>query len=208
MKLIATTLLHMALTVPALAATSGGLAPCDSSDSYHLQVAAAIDQQAAGTLLLGFTAYPSFQSEWGIRIVQDAKNAVMLRVVEFRDSVWSSAYQEEPKGSFKRNPAKANLQRSIRDIVISDELLRELRRVVEREVGAASAANAKFGLDGETYAFTSGANACAETWSPESGTRMAKLVAIFAALRTLPNTPTNPLRSFHEMIVIGKLKKL
>ena len=132
----------------------------------------------------------------------------MLRVVEFKDSVWSSAYQEEPKGSFERNPAKANLQRSIRDIVISDELLRELRRVVEQEVGAASAANAQFGLDGVTYAFTLGGNTCGEAWSPQSGTRMAKLVAVFSALRTLPNTPTSALRSFHEMIVISKLKKL
>lgn len=199
--------LAFTVSANASAATTDGLAPCGPDDSYRMEADSVIDEAKAGKVLLGFTAFPSFEPEWGIRILQNAKRESILRVVQFKKSVWSSAYQEHPKGTFQRDPSKANLQRSMHEIPVSEELLVLLLKVVGREVAAASAANAKFGLDGETYKFTSEGKSCATAWSPDSGTRAGKLVEIFVALKILPTTPTSLFRSYREGKIVEKLRE-
>jgi hypothetical protein len=197
--------LAFAWPASAFAAMPDGLAPCEVDQSYHAKVASAIDQAASARTLLGLTAYPSFESEWGIRILQNAKNQPMLRVVEFKKQVWSTMFHERPKGTFSRDPSRANLARHIKEIPISTELLQELRRVVDYEVRVASAGNAAIGFDGETYHFTSGEKACGSAWSPGDGTRNGELVAIFQSLRKLPDAPTL-LRSLQEARITGRLR--
>jgi hypothetical protein len=197
-----------ALSTNASAATIDGLAPCKPGESYQMETDSVIDEARAGKVLLGFTAYPSFEPEWGIRILQNAKNESLLRVVQFKKSVWYSAYQEHAKGTFQRDPSKANLERSVHEIPVSKELLGLLLKVVGREVAAASTANAQFGLDGESYKFTAGGKSCATTWSPDSDTRAGRLVAIFEALRVLPTTPFSLFRNYREGKIIARLREL
>ncbi|MEO7494892.1 MAG: hypothetical protein ABIT83_23840 [Massilia sp.] len=193
---------------PAIAGpAAGGRAPCES-DSYHDEVDSSIDRLNPGTALLGFTAYPSFEQEWGARVLERSNHAFVLRVVEFKHSIWASAYQEKPKGTFKRNPAKADRTHAINEIPISPELLGRLRRLVDQEVGAASESNRQFGLDGTSYRFISTGRHCASAWSPDADMRAGRLVAIFDSLRALAHTPTSLLRSFREASIMQNLDAL
>lgn len=208
----ASSLLIVVLTIacPASArsAATGGLAPCGAGNPYYADVDLHIDRSGAGTILLGFTAYPSFETEWGVRVLENTNRGSSLLVVEFKHSVWDSAFQEKPKGTFRRNPAKADHKHATAEIPVSPELLQRLRRLVDHEVGAASESNSDFGLDGTFYRFTAAGRSCATVWSPDEGTRAGRLVAIFKSLRALAHAPTAILRRIREERILKKLDDL
>lgn len=184
-----------------------GLVPCESSlSSYYTEVEDAIAAPSAGRIVGRFTAYPSFQSEWGI-VLFDQDGRFTLRVVEFRSSIWHSAYREVKPGSFARDPAKADHTSDVDEIAISGELATLIGTVLSQEIAAAREENRRHVLDGEIFRFTSG-DTCAETWSPESGTRPGQLVAAMASLHTLSGVPTDWLRYLWEPWVARKWRAL
>lgn len=189
-------------------AETGGLEPCNSTmNAYYAEVHKVIASRPRGLIVGTFTAYPSFQPEWGA-ILFELEDAFILRVVEFKQSVWHSAWQESSPGQFDRDPTKAVLDRSIDEVEVSRELAQLVRQVLANEVTAASEMSTRWGLDGETYRFTSAGQSCACTWSPEAGSRPAQFIHAFESLRTLARVPTRWLRGVWESSVLAKWRGL
>ncbi len=163
------------LAIPAMAAENY-FEPCGgygATDSYRTSVIEAVDDPALDGILVSLTVFPSFQSEWGVRIVQSG-NKTLLRSVDFHESIWYSAYSEIEDGYYDRIPSKARYSRRIREVTLSEDIAQLLRQVTERESQRRRPHNEgellSIGFDGTTYLFSAN-DACATTWSPERHTR-------------------------------------
>ena len=156
--------------------------------------------------MASLTAFPSFQPEWGVRIIR-TESGPRLRTVEFHVSVWYSGYREIRPGTFARNPSAANYQRTVREVPVSTDVAQALQGILRSEVGRADKKNERFGFDGQIYMFSSG-GVCATAWSPESNSRSRKLVEVFETLKTQASVPTRWLQLFWERRAFRQLQLL
>lgn len=180
------------------AKVAGALSPCDhESDDYHQQVDRLIDVPARGHINVSFTAFPSFDTEWGIRVVEK-DGRYFLRSVRFRNSVWHSAYAEYKPHYFHRNPAKADTRRVVHEVPLSADVAALLQESIRRELTELPMAEPQMGLDGESYLFRDDAARCGTTWSPDLGTRAFNLVEAFEALRIQAALPLRPIQYVKE----------
>ncbi len=206
---IATLLLLLAVEAAASESPSprNSLQPCDAEDVVT-EVGEIIRTPELGSVIVSFTAFPSFGTEYGL-VVFKTSDAFMLRAVEFDHSVFHSAYREVRPGLFAHDPAKANIDRSIDEVEISSELAQLVHSVVAGEVATATKLpEGWFGLDGETFRFSSGNESCATTWSPDNPSRPGQLVEAMESLHNLASVPTSWLRSLWEPSVSKKFMKL
>lgn len=208
MKSILSTVALSLLFVP-LPSMAGDLQPCASPpmDGYRETVLATIDAPYRNQTLVSFTEFPSFSSEWGIRIIERGKH-MRLRVVEFQDSVWYSASKETESGYFEQDLSSASYRRLIRDTALSADTARLLQSVVSGQVLSASAKEGlTMGFDGTTYIFGVG-DACAEIWSPEATSRAGKIIDVFNDLRIQAAIPSRFLQLGLERRIHARLLAL
>ncbi|WP_219933095.1 hypothetical protein, partial [Massilia glaciei] len=109
-------------------------------------------------------------------------------------------------GQLVRKPEKADRHRSTDEVQISSELANLVHMTISSEIALARNSNMS-GLDPEIYRFGTD-DACAETWSPDAGTRNAQLVEAFESLRTLARVPGSWLRSMWEPSIKRKWQAL
>lgn len=177
-------LLALLLCVTAVRAESPGLETCGEQEvvvGYQSQVDSLIDDAVAGKRGLRFTVFPSFTSEWGVRMVE-RDGRFFVAHVALQESVWGSSWQApKPDGRVDFVLTTADIPVDVHEAEIGEALAHRLTARVTTEIERAQVADG-FGRDGVTYYFRASDSRCAETWSPEPGTRQAKLVAVIQGL--------------------------
>jgi hypothetical protein len=190
-------------TLIALFFTGTALAepPCwDDHDDYVKELDSHIDESLVGNVTVRFTAAPSFAREWGVRIFERS-GETMLRVVQFKRSVWNGAYREIRPNVFGRVPTPAIYGRFTAEVPISPDTATLLRRIVANQVldGGAS-----YGFDGETY-FLSVDGGCREIRTPAIGTSAEKFIKAFTLLRVQAFMPFRATQLFWERLARWQL---
>lgn len=209
MKKTVLTIIFLSILCAPLVSMADALEPCTSwgADNYRNTVTATIDSPYRDQTLVSFTEFPSFSWEWGIRVV-DSEGRMRLRVVEFQESVWYSAYDETESGYFEQDLSKPSYRRLIRETNLSTDTARLLQSIMDREVrDAKEKQGLTMGFDGTSYLFVANDN-CAQTWSPEQASRAGKLVQIFYDLRIQAAIPSRFLQLGWERRIHARLLAL
>jgi hypothetical protein len=101
--------------------------------------------------------------------------------------------------------SKSKIKARSQQYTISAELAELLRALLAKET-AHFDVRSSYGFDGETYVFTTADGACAETWSPETGTRNELLVRTIEEVIALGRVPTQTLRGASERRLLKNLR--
>lgn len=133
-----------ALYALCLTAVADGLAPC-RDDGFLDEVEGHIDAPHPGETVVSFTAIPSFQPEWGLRIIR-TEDGFVLRSTEFRRSLWYDAYREVRPGRFGRIPELKQPDPIVHEVSLSQKLGTQLREFIVEEIDHADSADARMGL--------------------------------------------------------------
>jgi hypothetical protein len=195
----------LALYALSLTAVADGLAPC-RDDGFFDEVDGHIDAPHSGETVVSFTAIPSFQAEWGLRIIR-TQDGFVLRSTQFRRSLWYGAYREVRRGRFERIPELKQPDPIVHEVSLSQDLGTALQDLVVDEIDNADSADARMGLDGEYFYYSANGH-CGSTWSPERGTRAARLVSLFETLKSQASLPTRLLQLFWEKRALAKISTI
>ena len=103
--------------------------------------------------------------------------------------------------------ASANARPVVHEAEIAEALAHRLTTRVTMEIERAQAADG-FGRDGVTYYFRVGDSRCAETGSPEPGTRQAKRVAVIQGVAEVAHASRRRSRARAVATVEGLLAEL
>jgi hypothetical protein len=204
---IASACVAVAMFALSLRVMADGLALCNHFDDGFLdELDGHIDAPHAGDTVVSFTAIPSFQAEWGLRIIQTA-DGFLLRSTQFRRSIWYDAYREVRPGRFERVPELKQPDPIVHEVSLSPGFGAQLRDLIVEEIDHADSADARMGLDGESFYYSANGH-CGFTWSPERGTRPARLVDLFENLKVQASLPTRLLQLFWEKRVLAKISTM
>jgi hypothetical protein len=179
--------------------------PCDREYHYEDVIDKTISAKAPGAEVIGFTQYPSFTNEWGIRIFKTDAGYV-LRSVNFHDSVWYSAYQEVEPNSFGRIPSEANYHRSIREVKISHDFVSLLEAELIQE-SKITEQGAFLGFDGVSNELVVNGK-CFEASSTNEQNRQQRIFLLFDDMLVQTYLPSRLLQYFYERQTYYKLQLL
>ena len=182
------------------------LEPCKVElPGYMSRVDALIDGAVVGERRLGFTMFPSFTPESGVRVVERDGGFVAAHVTFQASAGHSSRLRPLRGGRVAFKLTDADVFAIVREHPIDESLVRRIAERVTSETGMAQAYPYEgFRRDGVTYYFRAAESACAKTWSPEQGSRRAKLVAIFTGLASLAQASTDQSRE-HALAEVERL---
>jgi hypothetical protein len=188
-------------------AAGDGFEPCEADvvedDSYYVPLDSSINGPSEAKVSVSFTAIPSFDNEWGVRLIRSG-DSVILRAVDFDFSVFHSAYQEIRPGTFARKPALARYDHSLHEVAIDHALARLLEEEIAQQIAGADPSNARCVFDGDSYYFRM-KGTCGSTCSPPWGSRAERLVDAFYDLKTQASLPTRWFQLFWEKRTLAKL---
>ncbi len=179
--------------------------PCDREYHYEDVIDKTISAKAPGAEVIGFTQYPSFTSEWGIRIFKTDAGYV-LRSVNFHDSVWYSAYQEVKPNYFERIPSVANYHRSIREVTISHDFVSLLETELKQELKITEQ-GLFFGFDGVNSEIEVNGKCFQARWTHEQN-RQQRILLLFDDMLVQTYLPSRLLQYFYERQTYYKLQLL
>jgi hypothetical protein len=181
------------------------LEPCPSEpDQYREILHSELIGRAPGQVIATFLAMPSFAPEYGL-VVSRAEESVRVTVVHFTESVWYGSVEEVRPGLMSHVFTKAKIKARKREFPISGELAALLNSRLALETARVET-SPTYGIDGETYAFTIADGRCAETWSPDKGTRNELLVRTFEEVGELGKIPSQALRRDSEARLLKRLQ--
>lgn len=166
--------------------------PCYFSTWFHpytARVNSEINRQLPRPYLTSFTAFPSFEPEWGVRI-GGQKGQHYLGVVIFLYQVWSQMMDQA------QSPVRSvwNMREfGPRVLAFRFAISNQLATLLHTAVAQAERDSGSFyspGVDGVGYQFSNIGGFCTATWSPDPGSDAGQLVAIFRSFRQLVFTKT------------------
>lgn len=193
------------LVMAAFSTEASALSPCPSgADDYRELLNLELLGRAPEPVIATFLAIPSFAPEYGLVISQGSEGA-HVTVVRFIESVWYGSVEEVSPGLMSHVFSKSKVKVRKQQFFISTELSELLKSLLAKEI-ARAVATSSYGLDGETYVFTVADGRCAETWSPEKGTRNELLVRTFEEVAGLVKIPAQTLRTASERRLLSKLR--
>lgn len=164
---------NLLLAFASLAAGSAlALEPCRPKDDYVEAVNKIIDGAVGRPYDLALTVFPSFEAEYGVRMI-----GVDVYLVTLRPSVWESTVMADGKGGYHHDIRKAHADTSVRKASISPKLAAEVRQKYVNAISALNPSDAG-GLDGTTYRFVVRDAGCGETWSPQPNSANRRLVEL------------------------------
>lgn len=149
---------------------ASALEACRPVDSYVGAVNKIIDTAVGGSTELALTVLPSFEAEYGVRMIG---NDVYL--VQLRPSFWESSVVVDGPGRYHHDFRRARVGVSIQKARLSSEVAKRVRQTYANAVSKVKGAKAG-GIDGTTYRFVLRAVGCGETWSPQPGSSDGSLV--------------------------------
>jgi hypothetical protein len=200
-KLVPLALVIILVAGPMHLAAADGLQPCDSRAAGLVEDLSDDSKgSSAGEVILSFLDLPGLSIGWGFQIVH-SQDRFLLRMVQFRRD-WRGGRMEIRPHVFGWNPVQPDPL--VRTVSISRSLAENLSAVAVTEIAQADQANARVGLDGETYYFYAEGK-CAFAWSPYPGTRPERLADIFQDLKTQARLPTRLVQLFWEKRTLARL---
>lgn len=145
-----------------------GLEPCGEMDNTYMEFRRRLGVPADIMVAI----YPAFEAP---DLIAVSGNEVHLLAFRRSDREQGTGW-----------PAPSN--HLSRKISLPPELISEVIRTVSDDMTNARA-KPVYGLDGVSYVFFDKAGRCAETWSPQAGTRAHKLTSLAYALREAVRSP-------------------
>jgi hypothetical protein len=187
-------------SAPMHLATADGLQPCDSR-AAGLVEGLSDDSKSpkAGDVMLSYLDLPGLRTGWGFQI--RSGDRFLLRTVQFRRDFHDGMMEIRPH-VFGWNPVQPDPL--VRSISISRNFAERLTAAATAEIAQADQANARMGLDGEEFYFYADGK-CAGAWSPDLGTKPARLADIFADLKTQALLPTRLVQLYWEKRTLARL---
>lgn len=140
---------------------ASALEACRPADSYIGAVNKIIDTGVPSPTDLAVTVLPSFEAEYGVRMVGND-----IYLVQLRPSFWESSVVKDGPGRYHHDFRRARVGVSIRKARLSSRVATRVRQKYANAVSKVKAAKAG-GIDGTTYRFVLRAVGCGETWSPQ-----------------------------------------
>jgi hypothetical protein len=184
---------------------ASALHPCPTGpDNYRELLQSEIRGRAPEPVIATFLAMPSFGTEYGF-VLSQGNGAPQVTVVRFTESVWYGSVEEISPGLMSHVFSKSKIKARSQQYAISAELAGLLKSLLAKETAHIDTTSS-YGLDGETYVFTTADGRCAETWSPEKGMRNELLVRTMEEIIALGGVPTQTLRSASERRLLKRLK--
>jgi hypothetical protein len=158
--------------VSLVAGSASALEPCRSKDVYVEAVDKIIDGAIGRPAELALTVFPSFEAEYGMRMVGRD-----VYLVTLRPSVWESSIVIDGASSYHHDFRKAHANPSVQKASISTNLAAQVQQKYNNAISAISRSEAD-ALDGTTYRFVVQGGGCGETWSPEQKSANGQLVEL------------------------------
>lgn len=150
-----------------------GLEPCGEMDNIYMEFRRRLGVPADFMVAI----YPAFEAP---DLIAVSRNEVHLLAFRRSDREQGTGW-----------PAPSN--HLSRKISLPPDLISEVVQTVSGDMDNARA-KPVYGLDGVSYVFFDKAGRCAETWSPQAGTRAHKLTSLAYALREAARSPEGPER--------------
>ncbi len=193
------------MLMAALSAPVFALQPCPQDiDEYRQFLDSELRQRTPGRTIATFLAMPSFEPESAV-VLSEADGKPTVSVVRFTQSVWYGSVEEFKPHTYHHVFSASKVTAKTQHFSASTELASLLQSLLAKEIGRRDATSSG-GFDGETYTFTLVDAGCAQTWSPDSGTRNQMLVQTFEEVGGLAGIFTNTLRRYSERRLVAKLK--
>jgi hypothetical protein len=146
------------------------MGPCRPANIYVAAVDKVIDHTVGHPAELALTVFPSFEAEYGVRLIGSD-----LYVVQLNPSLWASSVVADRSGSYHHDFRNAHAAASLHKATLSPEVATRIRQKFALVISKAKASGT-IGIDGTIYRFVLRANGCAETWSPAPGSADEQLV--------------------------------
>ncbi|MFL6708194.1 MAG: hypothetical protein ACJ8HI_08305 [Massilia sp.] len=173
MKNTRTLLLLSPLVLACLTACPAwALEPCRASNVYIEGVDRIIDRAVGRSPELALTVLPSFEAEYGVRMI-----GADVYLVQLRRSFWARSVVADGPRSYHHDFRHVRVGTSIHQTSLSPEVAARVRQHYARAISAAKQ-SVPVGLDGTTYRFVVKATGCGETWSPQAKSANGQLVAL------------------------------
>lgn len=179
---------------------------CDFSYwPYTGRVNTEINKQFPKPYYVSFTAFPSFEPEWGLRI-GGHRGHRYLGVAILLDQIWGQMMEQTvfPNSAFwdthEFGPSVLMFRFAVSD---------RLATLLYTAAAQAEQNSGRFyvpGVDGITYQSHYAGGLCTETWSPQSESRAGQFVAIFRLLRKVAYKHTQAERTYLYREAIRKLQ--
>ena len=176
------------------------LTACEPND-YFSAVDKVIDSAINGHPDVALTIFPSFKSEYGIRIVQDD-----VYLVQLRTSFWGSSVVSDRPGSYHHNFSVPRVKTAVYKAALTREVSNQVKKLYSSVI--AKDKNSKTGgLDGTTYRFVVQPGGCGETWSPSENSIDDEFVTL-AELLSAHAKSTWVFRRFSENRILRRLAEI
>ena len=149
------------------------LEPCEATDDYVSGLNKIIDNAVGQQSQLALTVIPSFQPEYGVRMVGND-----VYFVQLKTSFWYGSVVSDRPGHYHHDYASPHSQEvSVHKAALSPDLA---NRIKQRYADAISSAKSSdnMGLDGVTYRFALQTVGCGQTWTPAPETLDGQLVEL------------------------------
>lgn len=165
---------HRLSSCLALAWAIGGpafaLEPCAGPDDYYDTVDRVIDRAVGRPAELALTVFPSFQAEYGVRMIANEVYVVLLR-----PSLWGRSIVEDATW-YHHDFRQARVSTLVRKASLRPELALRIRRTFADALGAWTVGPS--GHDGIVYRFALRGVGCGTTWSPPPASFDGRLVRL------------------------------
>lgn len=183
-----------------IASRTYALTACDTNN-YFTAVDKVIDSAIKGNPDVALTIFPSFESEYGVRIVQDN-----VYLVQLRTSFWGSSIVSDRPGSYHHDFSVPRVKTAVYKAALTQEVSNQVKRMYS-SVLAKDKNKKTGGLDGTTYRFVLQSGGCGETWSPSENSIDNEFVKLGELLAAHARS-TRVFRSFSENRILRKLAEI
>jgi hypothetical protein len=183
-----------------LAAPAYALTACNTND-YVVAVDKIIDNAVGSRPQFASTAFPSFGSEYGVRMVGD-----VVYFVRLRKSFWAGSVVQDNPTRYHHDFTAAHAATSVYKSVLNRDVANRVRQLYSLVLSQPQAADSA-GLDGTTYQFVSTVT-CGETWSPAQKSLDGQLVELAELLAVYAKSFSSFSQRHRENEILRKLSEL
>lgn len=161
-----------------IAGPAHALDPCTVDEQYAGAVDRIIDPAVGRRADLALSVIPSFQAEYGVRIVEHE-----VYLVRLRPSFWTASIVKDRSGAYRHDFSRARVATSVHHASLDPGLAAHIKLKYAAALTASTDPEGA-GQDGIVYRFAALTLGCRQTWSPGRASlsgQLAELTELLAA---------------------------